>query len=336
MKLYRHIFFYSLLFFYMYALSVTEYFYPVAFYIEEDCILCLRQTSPSTTRLVKYNACSQVEEPVVCSLYNPAGIVLLPDNKGFSFIDNGRLRIKKFHKRSPKTIDFDEPFFNIHGLHWIDEYTGYCSAQNNSHFSLYHFDDEGTTTCLMKAPQTDCMYPEKIDDQLFYIERFKQGACNEYGYAIKYADYDSRNVSHLMYDFDQKPIIFLHMISSREGFVLEHEKAIDSDEKIAHFFYHHLLKEGDKWNDTILFSFAIPTKLFLYPNDDRLFESILPLLPKIRNNMIYFVDYSISTENLEEYVCDLENNKISALSKKNGPQKGHNFSLPTPLGSFLT
>ena len=120
----------------MHTMISSEYIYPVAS-LDEDNILYIHQTSPRSIQLFEWNTITNHTEQILWSLFNPVGIQLLPDNSGFSFIDNGRLRIKAFQKRSPKTIDFDEPIFNINALHWIDEHTCYCSAYYNNLFSLF-------------------------------------------------------------------------------------------------------------------------------------------------------------------------------------------------------
>ena len=38
----------------------------------------------------------------------PLAIKILPGNTGFSFINNNKLKIKYFHKRSVKSIQFDD------------------------------------------------------------------------------------------------------------------------------------------------------------------------------------------------------------------------------------
>lgn len=290
----------------------TEYVYPVAYCEDESAILYIHQQSPESIRLFKWNMLTKCSEEVLWSLFNPAGLRLLPNNVGFSFIDNGRLRIKNFQKRSPKTIDFDEPLYNINVLDWIDEHTCYCSAQQGDNFSLFELHDDGSLQLIKSDNNVDFLYPVKIDDQLFYIERNHSNI----NYRIVQTQYDlsSNKTIHEVMDFYDKPIIFLNMISAQEGFVIEHEKTMPIDETVMFFAYYQVIKEGNYWNKNLLFSFAIPTNLFLYDSQERLFESILPLLPRIIDNKIYFVDSSHNNlANLELYYFDLKNMQINKV-----------------------
>ncbi len=299
----------------------TEYVYPVVS-LEDATILYIHQISPQNIQLFQWNIITNCTEQILWSLYNPAGIQLLPNNKGFSFIDNGRLRIKAFHKRSARTIDFDEPIYNINGLQWLDEHICYCSAYYNNYAAIFELDDNGKICCIMKKDNADCMYPQKINDQLFYIERSKKDNHNVY--AIMQTLYKQDVDSKLLLNFEHNPIIFLHMISGTEGFVVEHQKDIDSESIKAGFQYHHIWKENNGWYSSLLFSFEIPTCLLLYNNDQRLFESILPLLPRMINDKIYFVDCLCSHNNtLQLYCYDLLTSQKNTIPVEK--EKGHSF-----------
>ena len=317
--------FYILL--HMYTIAATEYIYPVASL--GDVILYIHQTSPNTMQLFEWNTITNHTEQILWSLFNPAAVQLLPSNTSFSFIDNGRLRIKAFHKRAPKTIDFDEPIFNINALQWIDEHTCYCSAYYNNHFSLFELGDDGRVDCLMRSDSSDSMYPQKIDDQLFYIERTIKDNINNY--TIKQTSYKQAE-PQLIVDFSNNPIICLHMISEIEGFAIEHQKDIDDTSAAVLFRYHHILNENNTWQSQVLFTFEVPTYLFLYNNDHRLFESILPLLPRLIDNKIYFVDSSKDAY-LKPYYYDCLMNEIHAIDIL--PENEGHFFVPMQCGDKL-
>ncbi len=282
--------------------------YPVASLDNGKTILYIHQHSSTNIELLSYNTQTHQTESMLWSVFNPAGLQMLPDNGGFSFIDNGRLRIKSFNKRSAKAIDFDEPLFGINSLHWIDTHTCYCSAQYNNNFALFELYDDGTLQCLCAQEGKDCMYPQKIGDQLFYIERSttKKGP-SRFNYRIISQSYQNNNSNHpetnLIADFGNTPIIFLTMLSDTEGFVIEHAQQINSENPTTSFVYHHIIKAGDIWSKNILFSFSVPTNLLL-DNEERLYESILPLLPRIINQKVYFVDCANNSDYiLEPYFC---------------------------------
>lgn len=339
------LFFYCLLF-YVHIISAIEYMYPVASYDHGKTILYIHQQSSTHLELYELNTQTNQKEQILWSMFNPANLQLLPHNMGFSFIDNGRLRIKFFQKRSPKAIDFDEPLFNFNNICWIDEYNCYCSAQCGDYCSLFELHSDGTSRCLITQNDKDCLYPQKIDGLLFYIERYT--VDNIWKYQIIQSSYPDENMSFpflSLIDFKDKPIAFLTMQSDREGFVLEHEKTIDSNLPITQFWYHHIIKKDDKWCKKCLFSFLIPTELLL-PGEYQIYESILPLLPQRINDKIYFVDCSKNDQNtLEPYTYDISANLIQKVVV---PTKFGHYFVPVlcgerfycggnpPLVSFLT
>lgn len=310
-----------------YTTNAVEYIYPIAC-LNDETIVYIHQTDPQHIQLYSWNYITDTHEPMLCSMYNPAGVQLLPNNAGFSFIDNGRLRIKLFAKRSPKAIDFDEPIFNINGLQWIDEHTCCCSAQWGEYFSLFELHDDGRVQLLVWGNHCDCMYLKKINENLFFVKRTKRAIDDTYDqfyYSIEKTAYGINNVSEEILDFKDQPIIFLNMVSEREGFVVGHEKSIDSAAVNAQFHYYHLINNDGTWHKALLFSFMVPTNLFLYDNENRLFESILPLLPRIIDGIIYFVDCSHSKNHyLEIYCCDMKAEFIyKGIAAKRG--RGHLF-----------
>lgn len=329
-------YFFCFLIFYVHTTISTEYMYPVGSLDDEASILYIHQQSSGQIELFKWNTKTNHTEQILWSVFNPTSLQLLPNKAGFSFIDNGRLRIKLFQKRAPKTIEFDEPLFNINTPQWIDNDTCCCSAQKNDCFSLFELHDNGNVDCLITKDHTDCMYPQKINHLLFYIERFSEGSQ----YNVVQTEYpSSRNKNKNVYSqsivsFNDKPIVFLNMQSETEGFVLEHSKSMDSECKTMLFFYHHLVKKGDVWNKKVLFSFRVPAQLLLgqATDNERLVESILPLLPRIADNKIYFVSCS-QNKILEPYFYDLltmQHKKI-ILPVQN---EGH-FFVPMPYNQKL-
>jgi len=319
---------YCIFFFYATILPATEYIYPVASLNNGATILCIHQHSPTNIELLEWNPETNHTEQMLWSVYNPAWLQMLPDNTGFSFIDNGRLRIKLFQKRSPKSIDFDEPLFDINGLQWIDEHTCYCSAYYNDNFALFELHDDGTLQCLHWKKGSDYLYPQKIDNQLFYIERCTTE--NSTNYHIMQCIYHY-NDSELIADFGNTPIVFLTMISNTQGFVLEHAQNIDSSNLTTLFTYHEIKNQGGTWNKNVLFSFSIPTDL-LREGSDRLYESLLPLLPRIVDNKIYFVSCSNDNSFLEPYFYSLSSKTIHKI---NLPTKNGHYFVPMQCGNKL-
>ena len=73
----------------------------------------MHQTEAQETRLWSLNSVTNQYEQLLSSQYNPIGVQLLPDKSGFSFLDNGLIKVKNFLKRSPKTIEIYEPFTTL-------------------------------------------------------------------------------------------------------------------------------------------------------------------------------------------------------------------------------
>jgi len=315
---------FCVLLFYASVLQPAEYVYPVASLNDGTTILYIHQHSPTKIELFSFNTQTHQTEPMLWSIFNPAGLQMLPDSSGFSFIDNGRLRIKSFQKRSAKAIDFDEPIFGISSLHWMDNHTCYCSAQYNNSFALFELHNNGILQCLHASEGKDCMYPQKINDQLFYIERYP--IKNNMHYRIVSCTYQTDNFNKQaieMVNFENTPIIFLTMLSETEGFVIEHTQHVNSENTTILFKYHHIIKEGHIWSKNQLFSFSIPTHLLL-DNEEKLYESILPLLPRIINNRVYFVDCINNKDHiLEPYFYSLSDKIIEKIHLDQ--QKGHIF-----------
>jgi hypothetical protein len=329
--------FYCVFFFYTSVLPAAEYVYPVVSLDDGKTILYIHQHSPTSIELLSFNTQTHQTEQMLWSVFNPAGLQMLPDSSGFSFIDNGRLRIKSFQKRSAKAIDFDEPIFGINSLHWIDTHSCYCSAQYNNNFALFELHDDGTLQCLRAIEGKDCMYPQKVNDQFFYIERnTTKNGLGALHYRIVSCSYQKSSfcdsITNLVADFDNTPIIFLTMLSATEGFVIEHAQHANSENPTMLFKYHHIIKKGNVWSKNLLFSFSIPTNLLL-DSEERLYESILPLLPRIIDNKVYFIDCATNANHiLEPYFYDLSAQTVQKINL--GQQKEHVF-VPISCGNIL-
>ena len=93
----------------------VEYIYPITCfdYNNETVVIFMYQSPYRRTQLWMYNIASDSYEQLLSSQYNPTAVHLLPDSTGFSFVDNGYIKVKKFIKRSPTTIEPHEPLESI-------------------------------------------------------------------------------------------------------------------------------------------------------------------------------------------------------------------------------
>jgi len=344
-----------------------EFLYPVA-QVElhgETKVYVLYQKSVTHLELWIWDPETKIASKGLMSTYIPASIRILPSKDGFSFIDDGRIRIKMFQKRSPKAIDIYEPIYEMNQIYWIDLHNFYLSAKKNGKFCIFQMNDAGVTHCLVKDCIYDCVYPQKIGGKLFYIERhIKAGEYKKehISYKLVSVDYpviedDEQDLTNLVYeefelqvnkmlsekknvviddkdkdneqldeqkdhkkkeyiaDFKSSPIAFLNMISETEGYFLEHSEEIDRQDTFILFSCYHMKKYDNKWSYKNIFDFSIPACLILDVLDFRLYESILPLIPRYYNGSLYYIDSSpIKTENLNLFRYNLKNETIEQKS----------------------
>jgi hypothetical protein len=113
----------------------------------------------------------------------------------------------------------------------------------------------------------------------------------------------------------------LQMISQNEGFVLSHPEVVTKKDSSIRFGYHRLYYSEGKWHKNWLFYFEVPLAL-LAQGPERIYESILPMLPTICQDQIYYVDSS-GTDFLQLCVFDMNTQE----SKKIVSNHTHIFGL---------
>lgn len=340
--------------------GAQDFVYPVAA-ADNNNLYVLHQTTPDNITLLLWDSITHVATPMLHAGYCPASIALLPDGSGFSFIDCGRIRIKKWSKRSPKTIEFSEPIYTISNVQWLDTLSGFCCAKKRDRYGIFHITMRGDCCCIAGSMTYDCMYPQKIGSELFYIERTEHDGVYRYdvmqqpypSYAYDVTDFNqSVGVEHRMEQFlsaiaqnapsvpatigscilhfDVRPIVFLSMKSATEGFVLEHDSYIDQGAHTLRFTYHHLKKDHRTglWSAQRLFDFGVPTCLIVADSDSRLRESLLPLVPRCYDDCIYFVD-CVDTDSLSVYTYDTIS---GAIEQQVAAASGHYLFVPLRAG----
>lgn len=273
-----------------------EYLYPVAGVKKnnERYLYLLYQKDPTHLELFLWHEKTKIISKALPSSCIPASVRILPDQKGFSFIDNGRIKLKLFNKRSPKAIDFHEPIYQVELIEWIDSQNFYFCAKENGTLGIFHADRDGALYRICLQSTADCMYPQKVENSLFYIERTNQLIPH---YAIKRMAYPEilyeKSNFNAVHNFDKrveqllqlknqgynhqnnlsvnqaaclyasdKPLAFLRMTSADEGYFVQYADTIHSDDKSIRFEYHRLMKDEHGWKTSFLFYFDIPL-LFL-------------------------------------------------------------------------
>lgn len=298
--------------FYAMVTSCGEFLYPVASYTDPEQqtkLLVLYQKTDKHTELWSWDPVTRVAAKMLPSSFSPAAVALLPEDKGFSFIDNGRIRIKEFAKRSARSIETPPGVSNIGPISWYRNGVGYFHALERRAYAIFSITPHGDIGPCARQANSDCMYPACVDTTLFYIERTHQ--TNYHYCIIEQTDTNKK----ICVDFDQRPIIFLTMIDNDQGFVIEHPPQRDTTVSTITFLYHQLVRDSSlaTWRTNYLFSFSIPYDLLDTTRDTSLYESIMPLLPRLCGSIIYYVDHTTcSTMQLCAYNLDTHTSAASA------------------------
>jgi len=300
-----------------------EFLYPVAVNPDQSFVYLVYQKAPNHIELWGWSPTTKEAHSLLFSRLTPAGFRLLPDGKSFSFIDQGQLKIKQLMKRSPRTIEFDAPLYNVELVHWIDEKTCYTHGKYADHFGIFHITIDGEVFPLQIANSADYLYPQKVGDTLFSIERDAQWRyriiqtkyvvppeLDSFSERRRWYEAHHREPEQII-DFTQRPIVFLRMVNEEEGFVIEHDRAMSQRDRTVEFKYHHLKKREGGWQTEQIFQFSIPSRFLFLGKSDRFYEALLPLLPRQIGNRILYVD-AVDRE-LGLYQYDLESRSRQSL-----------------------
>jgi len=298
-------------YFNLFGWQCIEYQYPVAG-IDEESIFVIHQKGLSDLELWRYFWQDNRYEKCLDWHFIPSGLKILPNREGFSFIDSGRLRIKKFLKRSPCSIEFEQPISSFGEINWVNQYECYFSARQSDYTAIFYGNvQNGEIKCLHQAKKAACLSPRMVSNQLFYIERNDlDRSCKIYTVDLN----GSFQKPELMIDCNYQQVLHLQMISKECGFYVEHMPYINEELEEIHFNVYKL-ELSDKWLNTRLFQFVIPGQYLL--GENRLYESIIPFLPRVEKTALYFAD--IKRNQAKEYdsslkKCDLISGKIFDIS----------------------
>jgi hypothetical protein len=282
----------------------AEYLYPIALLDlgDQKLLYVLHQSSFDSPELWLWNPVTKVARKAVLSVYNPAGLQIIGGNKGFSFVDNGRIRLKMFNTSAFDTIVPDKPLHNISVHHWLSDASCYLSALYRENYGIFLATQQGHIEPLVVQPGFDYKDPTICGDSLFYIEQTiedSQIAAVSYRILKKRVSRSTapqtlitidHAIQELVSDHGTKPAAFLRMISEQEGFFIEHPALIYTHHSMIPCGYQHLLREGQEWTQKTLFDFHIPAHLVFPEHDGCLSESLLPLMPRHYEGSILFCD----------------------------------------------
>ena len=306
-----------MVFFICYQSYAEQFIYPVASLQEKNQLLVLYQKSLQDIELWIWDTIEHTATKGLSSFTIPANLRILPSGDGFSFIDNGYIKIKEFAKRSPKTLPIYEPIGLFFHMNWIDEHRFYFVAREGDFFQIFQGDAQANIYRLT-YDAADALYPQKINSDLFYIKRDEDGQVSIVHQSWNPASMHDKSVighQEIFKSEDLQQLCFLKMMNEHEGFFIQAPtKKIDHDQLYL-FSCYHLLQADDTWSAEKIFDFKIPAKYVT--GSQRLYESIEPFLPNYTNhNIVYFMSWQEETEqgNLYEFCKIKKTVRLTELS----------------------
>ena len=322
---------------YIYA---EQFIYPVAAIDHEgEEILVVYQKSLDDIELWIWNSTTKRAIKGLLSTYIPAGIKMLPSGVGFSFIDEGRLRVKNFYKRLPKTIAIYQPISKITDINWISDDAFYFSAREGNSYNIFSSNTLGDVQRCTSGQVCDYVYPCKIGKSVFCIEREKNPNIFKI-VKMKWQlyDYDTENIipqSKETLLTTSQSISYLNMISEDEGFYLDyssiHSDFSENPQELLLFTCCRIFKDSkQEWHTEKMFEFKIPALYVIGKERERLYESIAPLLPNYTDaQCVYFIDANIEGDlELKKYN---KHNKNIALIKSHEKNSSEYSKIISPL-----
>ena len=304
-----------------------QFVYPVADFDDKNQIMILYQKSVDDIELWIWNSHNHTATKGLSSFLTPVNVRMLPSGKGFSFIDQGYIKIKEFAKRSSRTLQIYEPIGLFSNMNWIDDETFYFVAHQGDYFQIFQGDLQADIKQLTYE-LADALYPQKIGSQLFYMQRNIDHQITIVSRPWNFENNTSASTT-LIQDLAQQPC-FLKMINELEGFYIQaptHKS--NSIQDCYEFSCHHIFKQSDaSWSSDKLFTFQIPSKYII--GSDRLYESIEPFLPNYaRSGYVYYGNWDHGLEQFELHAFDIAMKNTEIISNvqvyKN---KGTNFFAP--------
>jgi len=285
-----------------------EYIYPVAYDKKHKKVYLVYQNKLDDIKLWSWDPKTEIAFPAMLSYYIPAGLKLLPDYSGFSFIDKGLVRIKYFNKRAPKTIELYYPIHDISSLNWIDKNSFYLSAEKNSKNAVIHVDlKEKSIYSVCESESCDYLFPQKIDNNLYSIKREN----NTYSIVKTSYKKDKLKKETLVLNLYNAQAKFLRLINNNLGYFLEQVKPLNKEQISFNCWRFFKQKKYNKYQIKKIFNFNLPKKYFA--NKEYLFyESILPFLPVYKAKEVFF--YNKENNNINIYSYNLKENKTKKLT----------------------
>lgn len=277
-----------------------EFVYPVADFDNGKQLVIIHQKSLDDVEVWFFDEENETMVKGLSSFLIPANLRILPTKDGFSFIDQGFIKIKQFNKRSPKTISVYEPISLISSMNWIDDHAFYFTAREGDYYQTFKGDIESNIQRLSCEP-IDFLYPTKIDNNLYCIKRTIDQQFKITMQSWSPVDFNQYQMLQetIILPLTDRPLCFLKMVSNQEGFYLQApEFKSNHQNELYEFSCHHLVENAHEWTSQELCKFTIPLKYI--HGIDRLYELIEPFLPNYTvQDFIYYVSFNQENSRFE-------------------------------------
>lgn len=303
----------------VYKIDAEQFIYPVADFDNGNQLMLLYQKSLENIELWMWDTSNHHAIKGLSSFNTPVNLRMMPSGQGFSFIDEGYIKIKEFVKRSPRTLPIYEPIGLFSSMNWIDDETFYFVAREGDFFQIFQSDLQAQVQRLTHAP-ADALYPQKIDSQLFYMKRNMNGHVSIVSQPWNpVAMHENPLTETSMIKKSCQQLCFLNMKSEHEGFYLQAptKKVQGLQQNCYEFACYHLTQNHEKqWMTTKLFTFKIPAKYII--GAARLYESLEPFLPNYcKNEYVYFMNWHEELQQFEMQELHIPTMTVKIMNDQN-------------------
>ncbi len=320
-------FFYLICFFYQNNIFSHEYLYPIGSIIQDgiEKICVIHQKNMHLTAWF-WNPSTGIAVKGLSSPYNAAGISILPSQEEFSFLQNDVIKLKNINKKSSRMLDLYGPY-DFNTIKWLSNETCYFSAKYLKKMRLFQANKENNVLCLTNIKSTfDYMYPQQKGEFLFYIKRNEEGVYSVCKIPYKYPFMENEEDAFLKkgyLEMERENVLYVHENKN------EHLGFLFLNNDFEGFFISYLYEKNNSFVTFKVFSFSTDTKnsiasylfsfllpLFLIKEESnkeslRLYESIVPLLPKYYKDCFY---YSNGNREISLYSYNKNQQKVSLIS----------------------
>ncbi len=309
------------------VLACEQIIYPIA--SDGQKIYLIYQKKPNQKEIWAFDLQQNESFKSLFATCTPSAIKLLPDLVGFSFIQDGQLRVKYFHKRSPKRVAFNLSLKDFHSVEWLDVQQCYFSARRlHKNLIMIGEINQAEIHVIMEDCFGDALFPQKIDENLYYVRKvndrhsiiktkFLNPFVNEDEQVLDFLPDDD---DLLLFDAGFNKILGFKMIDQNCGYLVIMPENL-SDEFIK-FSYHKICYNSNRafadpvlaknWHEKHLFDFVL-NKNILANNSNHLDQIVEIFWPE--HCQVLDHDKNIATENI--FFTSTSNNGTMNIFKYN-------------------